>query len=72
MQLTVVSKKEAFSGPEHPVTGSRVSSENSASLAIDLPWPTVVECMLIVGLIVSDWGCEASQPFLSRFRSDFH
>ena len=60
MQLTAVSKKEAFSGPEHPVTGSPVSSENSATLAIDLAWPTAVECVLIVGLIVSDWGCEAS------------
>ena len=60
MQPTAVSKKEAFSGPEHPVTGNRVSSENSATLAIDLPWPTVLECMLIVGLIVSDWGCEVS------------
>jgi hypothetical protein len=28
-----------------------------------IPWPTVVECMLVVGLIVSGWGCEASQPF---------
>jgi hypothetical protein len=43
-------KKTAFSGPEHPVTGIPVGSENSALQAI--PGPTVVECMLIVGLIV--------------------
>jgi hypothetical protein len=28
--------------------------------------------MLILGLIVFDWGCKAFQPFFSRFRSDFH
>jgi hypothetical protein len=32
--------KVAFSGPEHPVTGSPVGSENSALQAI--PGPTVV------------------------------
>ena len=58
MRPAAVSKKAAISGPEHPVTGSPVESENSALLAI--PGPTVVECMLIVGLIVSDWGCEVS------------
>jgi hypothetical protein len=31
----------------------------------------VVKCMLILGLVVFDWGCEAFQPFLSRFRSNF-
>ena len=36
-----------------------------------IPRPTVVECMLIVGLIVSDWGCEAFQPFLSHFGAIF-
>jgi hypothetical protein len=70
MRPATVSKKAAFSGPEHPVTGSPVDSENIALLAI--PGPTVVECMRIVGLVVSDWGCEVSESFLSRFRSDFH
>ena len=63
-------KKTAFSGLEHPVTGSPVESENSALLAI--LGPTVVERVLIVGLVVFDWGCEAFQPFLSRFRGNFH
>jgi hypothetical protein len=43
-------KRTVFSGPEHPVTGSPVESENSALIAI--PGPTVVGRVLIVGLVV--------------------
>jgi hypothetical protein len=35
-----------------------------------IPVPTVVACMLIVGLILFDWGCEAFRLFLSCFQMD--
>jgi hypothetical protein len=57
MRPTAVSKKSGIFWPRAPRHGQPRRRGNNGALAI--PGPTVVECMLILGIIVFDWGCEA-------------
>jgi hypothetical protein len=69
MRPATVSKKSGIFWPRAPRHGQPRRRRNSAALAI--PGPTAVQCMLIVGLVVLDWGCEAFQPFLKPFSERF-